>query len=274
MIVNKRFVKTSSILSKSNLPTSDFCINPYVGCPHGCKYCYATFMRRFTNHENEPWGSFVDIKQWDKDIDINKLKGKTVFLSSVTDCYNPVEAEVCSTRKILENIVDADAEVTITTKSNLVLRDIDLFKKFKNITIAFSINTLDEKFKTDMDNASSIQDRISALKTLHENNVRTVLFMSPIFPEITDFKEIINKTKLFVDEFWFENLNLRAGYKYTILNYIKKNYKNLYPLYNQIYNLGDYSYWDFLAKQIDEFCIQQKLNFKNYFHHEKIRKNN
>ena len=50
-------------MTKSNLPVADFSVNPYVGCAHACKYCYASFMKRFTNHL-EPWGTFIDVKRW------------------------------------------------------------------------------------------------------------------------------------------------------------------------------------------------------------------
>lgn len=56
-------VEVKSVMTKSNLPVSDFSVNPYVGCAHACKYCYASFMKRFTNH-TEPWGEFVDVKYW------------------------------------------------------------------------------------------------------------------------------------------------------------------------------------------------------------------
>ena len=91
-------------LTKSNLPASDFVINPYVGCPHACKYCYASFMKRFTKHV-ESWGSFVDIKECKNDINVSKVKGKSVFLSSVTDCYNPFEEQYKVTRGILEGVI-------------------------------------------------------------------------------------------------------------------------------------------------------------------------
>ena len=62
MKIMERTVQVKDLLTKSNLPASDYVINPYVGCPHGCKYCYACFMKRFTNHSEE-WGQSIDIKQ-------------------------------------------------------------------------------------------------------------------------------------------------------------------------------------------------------------------
>lgn len=56
-------VAVKNILTKSNLPVSDYSVNPYIGCPHSCMYCYASFIKRFTGH-NEPWGSFLDVKKW------------------------------------------------------------------------------------------------------------------------------------------------------------------------------------------------------------------
>lgn len=111
----------------------------------------------------------------------------------------------------------------------------DLLKKIKKLTVAISINTLDENFKNDMDRASSIKERLDTLKILHINGINTVLFMSPIFPYITDFKKIIEVSKDFVNEYWFENLNLRADYKIKILKYISIKYPKLKLMYEDIY---------------------------------------
>ena len=213
-------INVNNYLTKSNLPASDYVINPYMGCPHGCKYCYASFMKRFTGH-TEDWGTFVDIKKCDKQIILKRISKKNVFLSSVTDCYNPLEEKYKLTRNILEQLVASDCYLSISTKSKLILRDIDLLKQIKNLSVSMSINTLDEDFRKDMDNASTIKERLDALKKLHNNGIYTVLFMSPIFPYITEWKEIIEKSKDFIDEYWFENLNLRGSYKTYILNYIK-----------------------------------------------------
>lgn len=125
MVVNE--INVMDYLTKSNLPASDFVINPYVGCTHGCKYCYASFMKRFTGHK-ENWGDFIDIKRCNKKIDLKKISGKNVFLSSVTDCYNQYEKDYYITRNILEQLVNSDCNLSISTKSKLILRDIDLLK--------------------------------------------------------------------------------------------------------------------------------------------------
>ena len=269
MNITERCIEAKDYLTKSNLPASDYVINPYVGCPHACKYCYACFMKRFTGHD-EPWGDFIDIKLCNKPISLRKITGKSVFMSSVTDCYNKYEAEYGVTRKILQQLVNADCELGISTKSKLILRDIDLLKQCKNLKVSVSVNTLDENFKNDMDRASSIGDRLDTLKELHKNGIFTVLFMSPIFPGITDFRAIIEKTRNFVDEYWFENLNLRGVYKKEILSYLNEKYPNLSGLYNDIYVKGFNDYWVGLSLQIEDYCNKNGIKYINYFYHKEL----
>ena len=269
MDIIERHIATKDYLTKSNLPASDYVINPYVGCPHGCKYCYASFMKRFTGHDEE-WGTFIDIKDCSKPISGKRLKGKTVFLSSVTDCYNKYEEKYCITQNILRQLVDIECTVNISTKSSLILRDVDLLKQFKDLKVSLSINTLDENFRSDMDNASSIAERLNALKHLHENGIYTILFMSPMFPEITDYRKIIEESSSYVDEYWFENLNLRGSYKSKILDYINEKYPQYSDVYEQIYIGGDKGYWERLAVEIEEYCSEHAIRHINFFYHEKL----
>lgn len=234
-----KIIETKNYLTKSNLPASDYVINPYVGCPHGCNYCYVCFMKRFTGH-SELWGSFIDIKQCSRPIDVKKLTGKTVFLSSVTDCYNPYEETYKMTQGILQQLISTDCQVSISTKSKLILRDLPLLKQLKNLSVSISINTLDESFRSDMDSASTIAERIETLITLYNHGIHTVLFMSPIFPGITDFKAILEETKDYIHEAWFENLNLRGSYRQTIISYINTHYLTLSSLYQEIYQKKHY----------------------------------
>lgn len=264
-IIEKEIV-TKDLITKSNLPASDYVINPYVGCPHACKYCYARFMKRFTGHTEE-WGSFIDIKRCDKPISVKKLYHKSVFISSVTDCYNSFEGKYHITRNILKQLTQADCLITISTKSDLILRDIDILKELKNLTVAISINTLDNDFQNDMDNASSITQRIASLKELRKQGIYTVLFMSPIFPYITDFKKIMEATEEFVCEYWFENLNLRGNYKQEILSYISEKYPQHLSGYTELYNNKNMGYWKQLSADIDTYCSEKNIKYRNYFYH-------
>ena len=76
----QRIVHVNDYLTKSGLSASDFTINPYVGCPHDCIYCYASYMQQYSGHK-EKWGKFIDIKYCDKKLDTQKLKGKSLTLA-------------------------------------------------------------------------------------------------------------------------------------------------------------------------------------------------
>lgn len=230
-----RTIDVQSIMTKSSLPVGGYSVNPYVGCPHACKYCYASFMKRFTGH-TEAWGTFLDVKRWKPVDNPHKYDGQRIVIGSVTDGYNPYEAEFGNTRRLLEELKGTQAEIMICTKSDLVLRDLDLLKRFPKVTVSWSVNTLDEQFRSDMDRAVSIERRLAAMRRTYEAGIRTVCFVSPIFPGITDVKAIIERVKDFADLIWLENLNLRGQFKGVIMDYIREKHPSLVPLYEDIYN--------------------------------------
>ncbi|ETY72383.1 radical SAM mobile pair protein B [Bifidobacterium moukalabense] len=281
-------VEVKTVLTKSNLPVSDYSVNPYVGCTHACKYCYASFMKRFTNHPEE-WGAFLDIKYWPEIKHPERYRGKELFLSSVTDPYNPQEETYRRTRSLLEQLQGSGIKLSIQTKSDLVLRDIDLIETFPDARVGFSINTLDESFKDDMDQAVSIERRIAAMKKLHDAGIRTTCFISPIFPGITDCEAIIDRVKDQCNLVWLENLNLRGSYKGVIMRYIREKHPELTPLYEEIYTHGSRLYWEMLDAEMRAYAERVDLPYVrnddgmqrpfeappvivNFFYHEEIRK--
>lgn len=248
-----REIQTKNPLTKSDLPVSDYSLNPYVGCEHGCKYCYACFMKRFTGHE-EPWGEFLDVKYWKPLIHPERYAGKEVFLGSVTDPYQPAEEKYRRTRAVLEELRGSGVKLSIATKSDLVLRDLDLIQSFPEARVSWSINTLDERFKDDMDKAVSIERRLAAMKAFHDAGVRTTCFISPIFPGITDVPAIIQRAKDDCNLIWLENLNLRGTFKPVILQYIRAKRPELEPLYRDIYQKGSRGYWQALDEELRAYC--------------------
>lgn len=281
-------VKVKSVLSKSNLPVCEYSVNPYVGCTHGCRYCYASFMKRFTGH-TEPWGTFLDVKLWPEIKKPEKYAGKELFIGSVTDPYLPQEEIFGRTRELIEQLQGSGAKISIATKSDLILRDLDLIKTFPEARVSWSVNTLDEAFKDDMDKAVSIERRLAAMETFYRAGIRTTCFVSPIFPGITDVEAIIRRVKNQCNLIWLENLNLRGSYKTVIMDYIKNTRPHLWPLYQEIYYKGSRSYWEQLDKKLKTFAGEMGLDYVtnddsirrpfneppvivNYFYHEKIKK--
>lgn len=212
------------------------------------------------------------------------------MIGSVTDGYNQYEEQFCRTRRLLEELRGSNAEIMICTKSDLVLRDLDLLKRFPKVTVSWSVNTLDEQFRADMDNAVSIERRLKAMRQIYEAGIRTVCFVSPIFPGITDVKAIIEKVKGYADLIWLENLNLRGQFKGGIMTYISEKPPDLFPLYVEIYNKKRLDYWQALEKDISQYAKAQGFPYRindlpygrsekgkpiivNYLYHEKIRLN-
>lgn len=286
MIIKDIEVKT--VLSKSNLPVSDYAVNPYVGCLHACKYCYASFMKRFTNHP-EPWGTFLDVKHWPEIKNPAKYCGKELFLSSVTDPYQPHEAKYKRTRAILEQMRGSGVKISISTKSDLILRDLDLIKSFPGARVSWSINTLDEDFRRQMDKGVSIERRFEAMRQFYEAGVLTTCFISPIFPGITDVEAIIERAKGFCNLVWLENLNLRGDYRPVILDWIHEHHPELDGLYHDIYSKRDRGYWSELDRQIRAYTAREGMVYvrdddsmhspfgeppvvANYFFHEQVKK--
>jgi len=228
-------------------------------------------MKRFAGHD-EPWGEFIDIKEFPPIKNPSKYDGQKLFFGSVTDCYNSYEAKYKKTREILKQFAGTKADITIATKSNLVTRDLDILKQIPCLTVAFSINTTNEEFRADMDNASSIKERIEAMKILRENGINTVTFVSPIFPAITSVEEIVEATKAHCTSYWLENLNLRGSYKQVVMDYVKDKYPHYVHLYDTIYSKGDRQYWVDLSQQLKIYAEKENINVVNYFYHELIRK--
>lgn len=262
-------IKSKNIITKSNLPAADYVINPYVGCSHSCIYCYARFMKRFTGHE-EKWGKFIDIKINAIDLIPTKSKkyiGKSIFLSSVTDPYNPMEKKYELTRGILKKIIPLKPVIGVQTKSKLIVRDIDLLKKFDNCEAGLTITTLDDNLRRKIEpGTSSIENRIDALKALKASGIQTYVFIGPILPKLTDWKAIIEQTQKYADYYMFENLNMHGTITSDINNFLIKNYPFLTDEYAAIYNKKS-KYWDKVESQIRKFCNNNGIEYKIFFHH-------
>ena len=264
-------ITCKSILTPSKLPDADYVINPYTGCQHGCVYCYAEFMRKYTNHE-EAWGDFIDIKINSAELVkcSKKYKGKRILIGSVTDAYTPIENKYGITRSILRKLLSFDAQIEILTKSKLVLRDIDLLKQFQDVTVGFSISTTNKDYCNMLEPKATIgKFRIKALEKLHDAGIKTYLFVSPIFPEITDIDELIGLASPYADYLMFENLNVRKNNRDSVFEFIKHVRPDLYDFYEEVFggSKKPHTYWIELKQSIEEKCKNQNIEARVYFQH-------
>jgi len=258
-----REVNCKSILNKSKLST-DYCINPYTGCQHKCFYCYARFMKKYTNHK-ENWGDFVDVKINAVDAlknDLKKAKPGSVFIGSVTDAYQPIEKKYEITRKILEALPN-NFSPYILTKSALVLRDLDLIKRFRNPEVGLTITFSDDSDRKNFEPfASPINDRIEALKKIKETGIKTSVFFGPVIPFISDknLEEFFEKIN-FADEIWVDKLNIKSGNWRLLEKVMKQKYLRLFEKIRYVI-FDDDKYYSELKERIKGICKEKNIKIR------------
>ena len=205
-------VEAKSILIRSKI--YDYCLNPYTGCEHNCTYCYARlFMKRYSGHK-EPWGEFVDVKVNSPALlkkQLERAKKGIVWISSVCDPYQPLEAKYKLTRQCLKGLIEKQFPVNIQTKSKLVLRDLDLILRLEEIEVGFTIATDDERVaKLFESGASSVKERLNALGEIHSKGIRTFAFVGPLLPGNPE--KLVGLLEGKTDKIYIDKMN----YLYTI----------------------------------------------------------
>jgi DNA repair photolyase len=273
-----------SILIKSGLPGSDWVINPYNGCEFGCMYCYAAQIARW-NHPGQVWGSYIDVKinaaeiLENELIQLQKKTGKkdfgSIFLSSVTDPYTNIETKYRITRKCLEKLRDFGYEgsISVQTKSTLILRDIDIFKKLKKFSVGFTITSLDDNISRFLEvHAPSVTSRLESLKVLYHEGIKTYAFVGPILPNFLNNNETLDQLldalqECGVGSVWFEHINLSPKIKARLFDYLRKNSPDLIPIFREADTLD---YRNKLDLRIIEAMQQRKMTLglsHVIFHH-------
>lgn len=264
-MVTVNTVAVKEIVSKSKIPGVDYVLNPYVGCTHGCVYCYAAYMRKFSGH-TQPWGHFLDVKIGPRPLKPSRLFGKNVMLSSVTDPYNPFEKRYQNTRTLLRQLIPCQARVSILTKSALVLRDLDLLTQLPGCEVGFSFSGVDEALRQKLEpNTSTVQEKINALKILHEHALCTAVMAAPLLPGISQWQEIIERTRAYTDAYRFDALNMATPLQEDMFRFIRVHYPQFLPLYREIYVQGNRAYWKDLSEKIRTYCKKNQVRAEVFF---------
>lgn len=235
-----REVTVKSIMSPSKLAT--YCLNPYAGCQHGCIYCYARFATRFS-HPKEEWGSFVDVRinarQLIEKEAARKRPGR-VFISSVSDGWQPLEEKYRLTRQCLEILLQHNYAIFAQTKSALVERDFDLFKGHRDVELGMTLTTIDPKVAALFEpEASTPRERIEVLNRANKLGIHTFVFLGPLLPYISDrgkgLEDLLDTvTKINPNHFLVDRLNPRYGIWATVSATLAEHDPKLIPEYRKI----------------------------------------
>jgi DNA repair photolyase len=244
-----REINSKSILSPSKI--YDYVVNPYVGCQHGCTYCYARFMKRFTGHK-EPWGDFVDVKVNAPDLlrrEITRKKMGSVWMSGVCDPYQPLEKKYRLSRQCLDILIAHHWPVFIQTRSSLVLRDIDLFRRTAQIEVGLSITTADDAVRQAFEpDAPPIGERVQVLASLKENSIRTYAMIAPILPGA---EELMGMLAGKVDYVIVDRMN----YAHANKVYLKHGWRDK--------NTDEY--FDMVGRRIAEDCVRLGIDCRSAY---------
>jgi DNA repair photolyase len=186
-----REVRVKRALGRSGLPEYDYSLNPYLGCLHGCIYCYAM---EFTRGEpGEHWGSVVYVKVNLLDVlkvEVRKLRPGIVGLSTITDPYQPVESRYGLSRGSISLLCGSGFHVSIQTRSPLILRDIDVLKACGGkVDVGFTITTMRGSYRAIEPGAPHPRARAEALRRISNAGIPTWIFLGPVIPGINDHEE-------------------------------------------------------------------------------------
>ena len=240
-----REIACKSILNRSAL--SDYSLNCYTGCAHGCVYCYARFMQRFHPHAEE-WGRFVDVKVNAVDVlkrQLRRAAPGTVFVSSACDGWQPIESDLRLTRRCCELLLERGFNLHVLTKSALVLRDLDLLRN-RAVTLGGTLTTLDEEIRKEWEpNAASVAERLKVLAEARAAGIETTVMFGPLLPSFSDTEQAIADllqcaADLKVGAIYVDALNKRPRVWPSVSTFLAKRHFDLLPQYRRIlFNSGE-----------------------------------
>ncbi len=268
--VEYSYITCKSALSISRLPGLDYSLNPYVGCEHGCLYCYSRSMLKDEALALK-WGSFVWAK---KNLverlrhDLRHKKRGVVGVGTITDPYQPLEAKLRLTYNCIELLAAYRFPTSIQTKSTLILRDLELIKPEK-FDVGVTITTVNVDLAKKLEPKASTPDaRVQIVEEMANRNIETWVFLGPIIPFINDdeenFKSIVrvawkNKSKILYDK-----LNLKKWVLESLKPFLEKEKPELVERLPEILSPKS-GYWLKISKTIQKLCKEKNVECKPAF---------
>ena len=243
------------------LKNIDYQVDPYVGCEHYCQYCYAL------NQAETDWTKEILIyKEISGQLngELEKISPQTIYMGYNTDPYQPCEAEYRQTRRVLELFLEKDFSVNILTKSDLIVRDIDVFQEMDHASVSVSVAFNDSRIRQQFEaNTIDTEDRIRALRKLREAGVKTSALICPVIPYITDVTPLIDMLAPHTDVIWIYGLSIeeRSDLNWqNVQGILTNHFPNLREQIEAVIFSKDHSYWTQLRQDLLELQNDRQLN--------------
>ena len=249
------------ILVPCNLNNFKYQVDPYVGCGHLCQYCYALIQAE------TDWTQEISIHE-DMTVQLRKALEKIppqkIYLSYYTDPYQPCEAEYRQTRKALELFLENGFSASILTKSDLVLRDIDILQKMNDasvsVSVAFNDNPTRQKFEA---NTIDTEARIKALHELVGEGIMTSALICPVIPYITEVEPLIDMLEPITDAIWIYGLSMNSRTDLNWLNVqsiLNTHFPEMKDKIEAAIFSKDHPYWIQLGQHLNHIQNDRPLN--------------
>ena len=264
-----RSLPSKTILNRCSNPEMPFqwTVNPYRGCEIGCHYCYAVYTHRYLGIDDpSQFDSLVFSKENAKNLlrrELAKGVSGAIAVGTGTDPYQPAERRFETTRGILEAFAEFSGNVIgITTKSDLILRDIDLLGKIamgNQLHVSITITTMDNALARSLEPRAARPDkRIDAVRELRWRGIEAGVFSAPVLPLLTDSSELLEEVaraaKRVDASYWHAHpLFLKSGARQRMVAFLDEQFPHLTARYKAHYRKGAYvspGYRDWLSAKI------------------------
>lgn len=229
-------------------------MNPYRGCAHGCRYCYALGSHKYMQESGHPADFYQDIyvktnlvEQLERQLSAPGWQREVINIGGVTDSYQPAEATCKLMPDILRLLIRYRTPAVISSKSALILRDYDLIDELSRITyvnIAQTVTTMDETLRAQLEpNAAPSEKRFAVLRAFRETNASIGLHMMPIIPYLTDGQDNIDALLQCAQDCRVHYvlpgmLYLRGATRTQFLSFIGRQFPRLYVDMAALYKTG------------------------------------
>ena len=259
MIINA--CNNRPIVTPCTLQNRNYQVDPYIGCEHYCYYCYV--LEQAETDWRKEIRVHADLAERLKS-ELSPIPPQTIYMGWHTDPYQPCEAQCRQTRQVLELLLENGFSASILTKSDLVLRDMDLLQAMPAANVSFSVAFTDENTRQLFEaRTKATAARIAALQELKGAGIRTSSLLCPVIPYITDVERCIDWLAPHTDTIWIYGLSILnrsdRNWRY-VEEIIQHHFPGLKADIEAAVFSREHAYWESLRQELLQLQAERSLN--------------